>query len=410
MSLHFRTVHFGLSQQSTRHVSKMGSCLSSRTSLRTLASHTDLPKSRRRLKFDATEPMTIKESLKIEQKREARKSIERETALYEATQNIPTFTETLKNHGKWPLNRVTPSILQVNIGKLCNLTCHHCHVESGPTKVRENMDAQTVQRCIELVQKTPSIETVDITGGAPELNPHFRTLVVEARKLGKSVIDRCNLVVLFEKGQEDLAPFLAENGVHVVASLPCYTEDNTDKQRGRRVFEDSIDALKTLNRHGYGQQSSPLRLDLVYNPLGPNLPGPQSSLNAAYHDQLFREHGIVFNSLLTITNMPIRRFADSLLQSGQYLPYMELLTNSFNVSTVDQLMCRNTINVAWDGKIYDCDFNAAMGMGRSNEAGQSVDLWNIDSLDDLTGNRIYTGKHCLGCTAGAGSSCGGALE
>ncbi|KAK9236453.1 hypothetical protein V1525DRAFT_406889 [Lipomyces kononenkoae] len=368
------------------------------------------PPSRRRLKFDLSKPLTFRESLRIEQAREERKGKERQEALVNAAKGVPNFHDVLETYRKWPLQRGAPNIMQVNIGKLCNLTCRHCHVESGPTKLRENMDYKTVRRCLELIEKSPSIETVDITGGAPELNPHFRLLVAEARAMGKTVIDRCNLVVLFEVGQEDLSAFLAAQEVNIVASLPCYTEENIEKQRGKRVFTDSIAALKMLNSHGYGQPSRPgLRLDLVYNPTGPTLPPKQSELEDAYRQRLFSDHGIVFTSLLALTNMPIKRFADTLLHSGQYSAYMQLLANSFNEGTVDGLMCRNTVNVAWDGKVYDCDFNAAIGMGSRSCTGQELDIWSIDNVSDLEGTSVRTGKHCFGCTAGSGSSCGGTL-
>ncbi|RMJ23144.1 hypothetical protein PHISP_05988 [Aspergillus sp. HF37] len=276
---------------------------------------------------------------------------------------------------------------------------------------------------------SPSIDTVDITGGAPELNPHFRTLVAEvdistlvgqvaymlqARAMGKTIIDRCNLAVLFESNQEDLARFLADRDVNVVASLPCYTPDNTDRQRGKRVFDDSITALRILNDHGFGRHpSASRRLDLVYNPLGASLPPSQPALEDEYRRRLLDDHGVSFNSLYTITNMPIKRFADTLYQTGQYAAYMELLVHAFNAGTVGGLMCRYTVNVAWDGKIYDCDFNAALDLGSQatlrGENRTGLDVWDIDNLADLRGGRIRTAKHCFGCTAGSGSSCGGSL-
>ncbi|CAK4031887.1 radical SAM Cys-rich domain [Lecanosticta acicola] len=278
------------------------------------------------------------------------------------------------------------------------------------------MDLQTVERCLNLLKTSPSIDTVDITGGAPELNPYFRTLVAEARAMGKRVIDRCNLTVLFEKGQEDLADFLAERKVDVVASLPCYTQDNTDKQRGKQVFNDSVTAIKLLNDKGFGRGSeqTSLRLDLVYNPLGPSLPPHQIQLEADYRHRLWKDHQITFNSLLAITNMPIKRFADDLYQTGQYASYMGLLANAFNPSTVPALMCRNTVNVAWDGKIYDCDFNAALELNSAMSDAEGnrtrrADIWAVENLSDLQNGLIRTNKHCYGCTAGSGSSCGGNL-
>ncbi|KAA8645254.1 radical SAM/Cys-rich domain protein [Aspergillus tanneri] len=359
--------------------------MTSRSRLLRLASTTAGPQ--RRLRFDLTEVPPFHAYLRNAKEREERKRKEREVAFTDASNHIPTFQAVLRSHGEWPLLRDTPTVFQINIGKFCNLNCRHCHVESGPTKTQENMDRKTVDRCLEVLKarRVPSISTVDITGGAPELNPHFRMLVQEARSMGKTVIDRCNLVVLFEQGQENLAEFLAEQGVNIVASLPCYTEDNTDRQRGKRVFDDSITALKSLNRWGFGcatpstvSAQDHQRLDLVYNPIGPSLPAPQHELETAYRQRLWDDHGVSFNSLYTLTNMPIKRFADTLLEKGEYAAYMELLANSFNISTVDRLMCRYTVNVSWDGDLYDCDFNSALQMG-SKGVGQvgNLNIWQI---------------------------------
>ncbi|MGE0527219.1 MAG: arsenosugar biosynthesis radical SAM (seleno)protein ArsS [Parachlamydiales bacterium] len=315
-----------------------------------------------------------------------------------------SFKETLSQH-KLTVDRTPVEILQVNIGRLCNQACHHCHVEAGPKRT-ENMDEETVDRAIELLEKSETIHTVDITGGAPELNPHFRKLVIAARKCDKSVIDRCNLTVLFEPGQEETALFLKEHGVRVVASLPCYSKDNVEKQRGRGVFDKSIEALKLLNSLGYGKEGSNLVLDLVYNPTGPSLPPAQEKLQKDYKVELKELFGIEFNSLFTITNMPIKRFLHDLQRAGKLDEYMELLANSFNPSAALGVMCRNLVSVSWEGELFDCDFNQMLelplGAGRAT-------LWTISSFDDLNEKPITFANHCYACTAGAGSSCGGAL-
>jgi radical SAM/Cys-rich protein len=253
-----------------------------------------------------------------------------------------------------PLRRTTPSVLQLNIGLYCNQACGHCHVESSPLRTEEMMTAETAARCLELLRNTPSITTLDITGGAPELNPHFRVLVRMARAARPDlrIIDRCNLTVLQEPGQEDLVDFLRENNVHIIASLPCYSADNVDKQRGNGVFERSIAALLALNDAGYGRSSSSsLKLDLVYNPLGAFLPPPQDKLEVQYKEKLKDNFGIVFDQLYTMTNMPIKRFADFLHRRGELQDYMELLVRNFNPDTVPKLMCLDTVSVGWDGKV-----------------------------------------------------------
>ncbi len=321
----------------------------------------------------------------------------------------PDFDAHLEAHGA-PLRRARVTTLQVNVGKRCDLACHHCHVEAGPKRT-EMMETRTAERLLELLAKHPRIETLDLTGGAPELNPNFRRLVRGARELGREVIDRCNLTVLFEPGQEDTAAFLAENGVRVVASLPCYTRDNVDAQRGKHVFDRSIEGLRLLNTLGYAQPGSGLVLDLVYNPLGASLPPSQAELEATYHAELDELFGIAFDQLITITNMPIKRFAHTLVREGQHEDYMGLLVENFNAATVPGLMCRSMVSVAWDGTLYDCDFNQMLEMplGAGPGVGKPVDLWQIDSFDALEGGAITTASHCFGCTAGAGSSCGGAL-
>lgn len=293
--------------------------------------------------------------------------------------------------------------VQVNVGKLCNQACHHCHVEAGPKRT-EIMTRSTSERVIQLLHQSVGIKTIDITGGAPELNPNFLDLVEHSRRLGLHTIDRCNLTVLLEPGLEDLGRFLARNEVEIIASLPCYTAENVDKQRGRGVFHKSIEALQLLNGLGYGRADC-LPLNLVYNPLGPSLPPPQAQLEAAYKQHLRDEFGVEFNSLFTITNMPIRRFSEQLIRIGKQDVYQELLRQSFNPETVEHLMCRSQISVGWDGKLYDCDFNQMLELRTTN----TPTLWDIDSFDSLASQTIVTGEHCFGCTAGSGSSCGGTL-
>jgi radical SAM/Cys-rich protein len=315
------------------------------------------------------------------------------------------FAAALERHGLRPLARRPLTTLQVNLGKRCNQACHHCHVDAGP-KRPEMMARDTAQRVVELVDAHPRIGLVDVTGGAPELNQNFRFLAGEARRLGRRVIDRCNLTVLLEPGQEDLADFLAAHAIEVVASLPCYGAANVDRQRGIGVFEKSIAALRRLNALGYGVPGSELRLDLVYNPVGPFLPPPQAQLEADYRERLARDHGVVFHHLLTITNMPIRRFATDLERAGRSAEYMGLLVNHFNPATVEGLMCRDLLSVGYDGRLYDCDFNQMLDLPLG--AGART-IWDVERLDTLEAEPIATGAHCFGCTAGAGSSCGGAL-
>eukprot|EP00581_Thalassiosira_minuscula_P011741 CAMPEP_0183718868 /NCGR_PEP_ID=MMETSP0737-20130205/12005_1 /TAXON_ID=385413 /ORGANISM="Thalassiosira miniscula, Strain CCMP1093" /LENGTH=463 /DNA_ID=CAMNT_0025948511 /DNA_START=129 /DNA_END=1520 /DNA_ORIENTATION=+ len=332
------------------------------------------------------------------------------------------------------LYRSSPTILQLNIGLYCNQACNHCHVESSPLRKEETMSPQIAARCLELLQNTPSIDTLDLTGGAPELNEQFRFLVKMARQWAEenerelTIIDRCNLTVLMEPNQSDLVEFLKENKVKVVASLPCYGETNVDAQRGRGVFERSIAGLKLLNDAGYGnaKEHPELELDLVYNPSGPFLPPPQGSLEGDYKRELEENFGIGFNHLLTITNMPIKRFADFLAKEGKMKEYMELLVNNYNSQTVGGLMCLNTVSVGWDGSLFDCDFNQQLGMGIVGEATaatgdessdegntakktkQKLSVFDIKSLTDLEKYSVRTDNHCFGCTAGSGSSCQGA--
>lgn len=317
-----------------------------------------------------------------------------------------SFSDTLLRHGLWPLRRGAVTTLQINTGKLCNQACQHCHVEAGPKRT-ESMPETIAERVLRLLSASPAIDTVDITGGAPELNPNFRRLVQRSRELGRTVIDRCNLTVLFEPGMESLADFLATHQVEITASLPCYTAENVDTQRGRGVFHKSIRALQHLNTLGYGMPGSELKLNLVYNPLGASLPPDQSRLEADYKRQLREQFSIEFHQLFTLTNMPIKRFADFLDRSGTRTDYMKLLTGHFNPAIVPGLMCRSLVSVGWDGALYDCDFNQMLEIGMN---GLGLTVWNLESFNDLSGQPIATASHCFGCTAGAGSGCGGALQ
>ena len=316
-----------------------------------------------------------------------------------------SFNRTLKENGI-KLGKGKIEILQVNVGKLCNLTCSHCHVEAGPTKTRENMNFETAQAVVQLMD-SPDVHTLDLTGGAPELNRHFKYLVTEARKRGLKVIDRCNLTIFYEIDMEGLPDFLAENEVEIVASLPCYQKDNVDKQRGKGVFNKSIEALRWLNRLGYGKEEKNFVLNLVYNPVGPHLPPSQEELEEEYKERLFKDFGITFNRLYAITNMPVTRYEKYLKAFNQYDDYMDLLRNNFNINTVNDLMCLNTLNVGWDGKIYDCDFNQMLEMQMRN--GKLLTIFDLD-LKNIQNFEILTGGHCFGCTAGCGSSCQGALK
>jgi radical SAM/Cys-rich protein len=317
----------------------------------------------------------------------------------------PQFDAHLARAGHPSLRRGLVSTLQLNIGRKCDLACHHCHVEAGPKRT-EMLDRRGAERVLELLKRSPRVELLDVTGGAPELNPHFRLLVEEARALGRRVIDRCNLTVLHLPGQEETAEFLADRRVEIVASLPCYTLENVEEQRGRGVFAKSIDALRRLNDLGYGKPGSSLVLDLVYNPLGPSLPPPQVELEVRYRSELRQRFGIEFHRLLTITNMPIRRFAHALARDRQLESYLGLLVNHFNPETLPALMCRSLVSVGWDGKIYDCDFNQMLELPMP---GPARTIWDLDDLKELEGEPIATASHCFGCAAGAGSSCGGAL-
>ena len=320
-----------------------------------------------------------------------------------------SFAARLRAHDLGELRRERVTTLQVNVGRLCNLACHHCHVEAGPKRT-EVLTAEVAERLLELLAASPEVEVLDLTGGAPEMNENFRHLVTGARRLGRRVIDRCNLTILLEPGREDLAEFLAAEGVEVVASLPCYTLENVELQRGRGVFDASIQALRRLNALGYGLPGSALRLDLVYNPLGPSLPSDQARLELDYKRELSERFGLEFHHLLTITNMPIRRFAEQLVRLGRAEAYQALLVNHFNPATVAGLMCRFQVSVDWSGNLYDCDFNLMLGLSLpADEAGTRMTIWDVPSLDRLAGSTIATASHCFGCTAGTGSSCSGSL-
>ena len=317
-----------------------------------------------------------------------------------------SFSQTLTAHQLPPLTRAAPSWLQVNLGKKCNQTCTHCHVDASPFRT-EMMDDASVDAVKRVLEDNPQLVTLDLTGGAPELHPRFRELVAHARALGREVIDRCNLTILSEPGHEDLADFLAAHEVHVVASLPCYSEANVDKQRGRGVFARSIAGLQALNARGYGRDGV-RTLDLVYNPGGAFLPPPQAALQADYAARLHEDFGIVFDELLTITNMPIARFRGDLRRQGKLETYEQLLVSSFNPATLPGLMCRHLISVGWDGRLYDCDFNQMLEMPTAGPV-STIGALAASTPEVWTGADIAVGSHCLGCTAGAGSSCGGAL-
>ena len=303
-------------------------------------------------------------------------------------------------------NRRGVDVLQVNMGKYCNLACIHCHVESGPNRT-ELMSREIVDAVLRFLGRT-NIPTVDITGGAPELNPTFDYLVESAVGLGRHVMDRCNLTVIFEPGKDYLPEFFERHRVELVCSLPCYSEENVDRQRGKGTFELSIRALQMFNELGYGQSESGLVLHLVYNPVGPHLPPPQDQLEQDYKRILKEKFGIVFNRLYCLSNMPITRYATHLKLRGEYEKYMELLESSFNPSTLDQVMCRNLISVGWEGTIYDCDFNQMLDLPIRDADGKPLNISTL-SFDQVQHLPVTVGDHCYACTAGSGSSCGGAL-
>jgi len=299
-------------------------------------------------------------------------------------------------------------VLQINLGKLCNMTCRHCHVDAGPDRWQEVMNREIVEACLRALDRTAA-HTVDLTGGAPELNPYFRRLVEECVRRGKHVIDRCNLTVLLLPRNRDLPEWLAERGVEVVCSLPHFRRRNTDAQRGHGAYERSIEALRRLNQQGYGQGDPERTLTLMVNPIGAVLTGDQGSMRREWKRGLERSNGVTFDRLIALNNMPISRFLEWLEESGNLERYLELLVNSFNPSTVNGLMCRNTLSVSWDGTVYDCDFNQMLDLKARVNGNSSLHVSEL--VPELLEERsIITGRHCFGCTAGAGSSCGGALD
>lgn len=324
--------------------------------------------------------------------------------ILDRTTGVPAFDARLTQAGLAPLHATGITVFQINVGKLCNQTCRHCHVDAGPDRT-ESMSRETAELCLDALART-DIPTVDITGGAPELNPNFRWLVERARALGRHVMDRCNLSVLLLPSQSDLAEFLAAHRVEVVASLPYYRAGQTDAQRGEGIFEKSIEGLRRLNRLGYGQEGSGLILNLVHNPVGAFLPPKQDAIEAQFRKELRTRHGVVFTHLYTITNMPISRFLEFLVNSGNYDSYMERLANAFNPTAASGVMCRYTLSVAWDGTLYDCDFNQMLDLPVDHGAPSHIRDFDPALLHR---RQIVTRNHCYGCTAGAGSSCGGAV-
>ncbi|MBI5898594.1 MAG: arsenosugar biosynthesis radical SAM protein ArsS [Rhodocyclales bacterium] len=315
---------------------------------------------------------------------------------------LPLLTET-----DFPaLRRRGVETLQLNLGYRCNQSCLHCHVNAGP-KRSEEMSTETIAAVLDFVAASPSVSCLDLTGGAPELNPHFRSLVVAARARGLRVIDRCNLTILEEPGQEDLADFLAAHRVEIVASLPCYLEENVDRQRGSGVFAASLRALRRLNRLGYGRADGGLPLNLVYNPQGPSLPPPQARLEADYKRHLGENHDIVFSQLFSLANMPIQRFGSMLISKGQFNAYLQTLRDAHQAGNLDGVMCRSLLSVDWQGWLYDCDFNQQLGLAIADGSRRlHISEATAATLEQRT---IRVAEHCYGCTAGQGSSCGGAL-
>lgn len=318
--------------------------------------------------------------------------------------NLPSFSEKLNEAGLYPLRPTGVDILQVNVGKLCNQTCKHCHVDAGPDR-RENMSKETMQECL-VALATPGVTTLDITGGAPEMNPNFRWFVEEASKLGKKIMIRCNLTILLAgEKYKDLPEFFAKHKVEVVSSLPYFQKRRTDAQRGEGVFDRSIEALKKLNAVGYSIPGSGLVLNLVYNPVGAFLAGGQSTLENDFKKELKQVHDVEFNSLFALTNMPISRFLESLLENDNIDAYLEKLVTAFNPVAATAVMCRNTLSVGWDGSLYDCDFNQMLDMKIEGKVSK-ISEFNKSVLDS---REILLHQHCYGCTAGAGSSCGGSI-
>lgn len=324
--------------------------------------------------------------------------------VFESTAQYKSFSGALVEMGLYPLRATGIEVLQINVGKLCNQRCRHCHVDAGPDR-REVMSRETMHDCLAVLART-DIPVVDVTGGAPEMNPHFRWFVEEVRHLGRHVIDRTNLTILVTPGFDDLPQFLADHQVEIVASLPCYLEENVNAQRSDGVFTQSMEALRGLNALGYGRPEGGLRLTLVHNPVGPILPPAQQALEETYHRELKSRYGVVFDRLLTITNMPIGRFLDVLVCGDQYDQYMKTLVTAFNPTAAAGVMCRTTSSVDWTGRLFDCDFNQALGLGL--EPGLPQHIRDFDGAR-LVRRRITCGQHCYGCTAGAGSGCQGAI-
>ena len=321
------------------------------------------------------------------------------------SEKFPEFSQIVLKHRQMPLKRTKLQILQLNLGKLCNQTCRHCHVDAGPDRKDQQMSKAILEQALYLIEKY-SIPTVDLTGGAPEMNVHFRWFVSQCRKLGAHIIDRCNLTILNAgKNYSDLPRFLADHQVHVVSSLPHYNKSRTDAQRGEGVFESSILGLQKLNRLGYGQPDSDLKLDLVYNPTGTFLPASQSVLMPQFKRKLKQKYNIDFNNLIAITNMPISRFLEYLLETDNYENYMHTLLDAFNPATLEGVMCLDTISVGWDGTLYDCDFNQMLNLKSKLK---SPTIFDLDP-ETLEGTDIMVHQACYGCTAGAGSSCGGEI-
>jgi radical SAM/Cys-rich protein len=318
---------------------------------------------------------------------------------------LTPFQQQLEQSNLYPLKPTQIEIFQVNIGKMCNQTCRHCHVDAGPDR-KEIMSLKIMQQCLGVLKSNPQLKTVDITGGAPEMNPNFRWFVEELSKLNRHIIVRCNLtIILANKKYFDLPQFYKQHKIEVVSSLPFYTQDRTDRQRGNGVFSESIKALQMLNEVGYGKEETGLQLNLVYNPAGAFLPPSQQSLEKEYKQALKEKFGIEFNNLYVITNMPISRYLDYLLTSGNYESYMEKLVNTFNPVAAANVMCRNTISVGWDGYLYDCDFNQMLELHVQCK-NKHISEFNIDMLNK---REIIIGQHCYGCAAGSGSSCGGSV-
>lgn len=318
---------------------------------------------------------------------------------------LPLFESKLTDFGLMPFKATGLETLQINVGKVCNQTCSHCHVDAGPDR-EEIMSLETLESCLEAIDSS-SIHTVDITGGAPEMNPHFRWFVEQVNALGRKILVRSNLTILtVNKAYRSLPEFFGKHGVTVISSLPCYTAENTDRQRGDGVFSRSIEALRMLNTHGYGDESSGLMLNLVYNPGGASLPPPQQVLERDYKRVLEKEFGVRFNHLLCITNMPISRFLNDLLESGRYEAYMEKLVQAFNPRAAANVMCRSMVSVGWDGTLYDCDFNQMLELKLNSGSPVHISQFDEKALKSRT---IQLNQHCYGCTAGAGSSCGGEI-